>query len=150
MRKCMGWCEWNLMKLECFGQMYLMKAKNNNLNKIILNFHHVLNVVCFLLGNSPVSEFYMPTFRNTLFHLHGRVGIYPPVKMEQTVCSETLTYKIQTPRNYTEESIQQKLLSLPSWISIEVRYVLCLFTSRVSQSTKTLTFGLNQTIYLQE
>jgi hypothetical protein len=25
--------------------------------------------VCFLLGNSPASEFYMPTFRNTLFHL---------------------------------------------------------------------------------
>jgi hypothetical protein len=28
------------------------------------------DVVCFLLGNSLVSEFYMPTFRNTLFHLH--------------------------------------------------------------------------------
>jgi len=27
-------------------------------------------VVHFLLGNSPASEFYMPTFRNTLFHLH--------------------------------------------------------------------------------
>ena len=26
-------------------------------------------VVCFLLGNSPASEFYMPTFWNTLFHL---------------------------------------------------------------------------------
>jgi len=25
-----------------------------------------LYVVCFLLGNSPASEFYMPTFRNTL------------------------------------------------------------------------------------
>jgi len=25
-----------------------------------------LSVVCFLLGNSPASEFYMPTFRNTL------------------------------------------------------------------------------------
>jgi len=23
-------------------------------------------VVCFLLGNSPASEFYIPTFRNTL------------------------------------------------------------------------------------
>jgi len=26
---------------------------------MIPNFHHVLNVVCFLLGNSPVSEFYI-------------------------------------------------------------------------------------------
>jgi 3-methyladenine DNA glycosylase Mpg len=33
---------------------------------LIPNFHHVLNVVCFLLGNSAASEFYMPTFRNTL------------------------------------------------------------------------------------
>jgi hypothetical protein len=32
----------------------------------ISNFCRVLNIVCFLLGNSPASEFYMPTFRNTL------------------------------------------------------------------------------------
>ena len=32
----------------------------------ISKFRPVLNVVCFLLGNSPASEFYMPTFRNTL------------------------------------------------------------------------------------
>ena len=29
--------------------------------------------------------------------------------MEQTECSETLAYKIQTPGNYPEESIQQLL-----------------------------------------
>jgi hypothetical protein len=34
----------------------------------------LLLVVCFLLGNSPESEFYMPKFRNTLFHLHRQVG----------------------------------------------------------------------------
>jgi hypothetical protein len=28
--------------------------------------------VCFLLGNSPAPEFYMPTFRNTLFHLRRK------------------------------------------------------------------------------
>jgi len=32
-------------------------------------------VVCFLLGNSPAPEFYMPTFRNTLFHLHRQVHL---------------------------------------------------------------------------
>jgi hypothetical protein len=26
------------------------------------------------LGNSPASEFYMPTFRNNLFHLYRLVG----------------------------------------------------------------------------
>jgi hypothetical protein len=42
---------------------------------LISNFYHVLNVVCFLLGNSSASECYMPTFRNTLFHLHRRIGV---------------------------------------------------------------------------
>jgi hypothetical protein len=35
------------------------------------------NVVCFLLGNSPSSEFYMPTFRNTLFNLHRQLRDSP-------------------------------------------------------------------------
>jgi len=52
----------------------------------------------------------MPTFRNTLFHLRRRIGIeiyiYPPMKMEETECSETSAYKIQTPANYPEEIIQ--------------------------------------------
>ena len=33
---------------------------------LISNIRPVLNVVCFRLGKSPASEFYMPTFRNTL------------------------------------------------------------------------------------
>jgi hypothetical protein len=32
-------------------------------------------VLYFLFGNSPTSEVYMPTFRNTLFHLHRQVGV---------------------------------------------------------------------------
>jgi len=32
-------------------------------------------VVCFLQGNSPASEFYMLTFRNTLFHLYMQVSV---------------------------------------------------------------------------
>jgi len=41
--------------------------------------------------------------------IHGQVDIlhiYLPMKMEQTECSETSAYKIQTPGNYLEESIQ--------------------------------------------
>jgi hypothetical protein len=45
-----------------------------------------------------------------LYHLHRQIGVefytYPPMKMEQTECSETSAYKIQTPGNYPEESIQ--------------------------------------------
>jgi hypothetical protein len=34
---------------------------------LISNFRRVLNVVSFLLGDSPMSEFYFPTFRNIVF-----------------------------------------------------------------------------------
>ena len=57
-------------------------------------------VLCFLLGNSSASEFYMPTFRNTL---SVPFYIYVPMKMEQTECSETSAYKIQKPGNYPEK-----------------------------------------------
>jgi len=32
----------------------------------ISNFRHVLNIVFLLVYNSPTSEFYVPTFRNTV------------------------------------------------------------------------------------
>jgi len=35
----------------------------------ISNFGRILNAVCFLLGNSPASEVYMLTFRNTVFSI---------------------------------------------------------------------------------
>ena len=65
-------------------------------------------VVCFLLGNSPESEFYMPTFWNTVCSIFiGRqVYTYQPMKVEHTECSETSAYKIQMPGNYPEENIQ--------------------------------------------
>ena len=37
------------------------------LNRLLISsFRRVQNIVCFLLGNSPASDIYMPTFRNTL------------------------------------------------------------------------------------
>jgi len=42
-----------------------------------------------------------PKFSNLVI-----VHTYPPIKMEQAACSETSAYKIQTPGNYPEESIQ--------------------------------------------
>jgi hypothetical protein len=35
----------------------------------ISNFCGVLNVVCFLLGNSPASGFYIPAFRNNVYSI---------------------------------------------------------------------------------
>jgi hypothetical protein len=47
-----------------------VRSTIKNIVFLISNFRRVLNVVCFPLGNSPESEFYMSTFRNTMFHLH--------------------------------------------------------------------------------
>jgi len=35
-------------------------------NLVFKGLSNSIHVVRFLLGNSPASEFYMPTFRNTL------------------------------------------------------------------------------------
>jgi hypothetical protein len=51
-----------------------------------------------LLGDSLVSEFYVPTFRN-LRQFH-------PTKMEETECSDRLAHKIQTSGNHPKERIQ--------------------------------------------
>ena len=80
---------------------------------LISNFRRVLNVVCFLLGNTPTSEFYMPTFRNTLSVPSLQADRYEgsshlPAYEDGTVCTETSAYKIQTPGNYPEESILNK------------------------------------------
>jgi hypothetical protein len=45
---------------------------------LISNSRPVLNIVCFLLGNFPASECYMPTAYKILH-------TYPPMKMEQSV-----------------------------------------------------------------
>jgi hypothetical protein len=69
-----------------------------------------LRVVCFILGYSPASEFCVPTFRNTLFHLHRQVVVgrtQPPACEDGTECSETSAHKIRTPGNNPEESIER-------------------------------------------
>ena len=48
-------------------------------------FRCVVNVVFFLLDDSSASEFYIPTFRNTLFHLH--------ISCEQEVPGNLLGHK---------------------------------------------------------
>ena len=63
----------------------LVRFANNKL--LISNFRRVLNVECFLLGNSLASEFYMLAFRNAPSHLHRQVGMknllqFPPHRGE--------------------------------------------------------------------
>jgi hypothetical protein len=52
--------------------------------------------------SQTLSHINTPTFP-TPVTLHT----YPPMKMEYSLCSETLTFKLQTPVNHPAESIQQ-------------------------------------------
>ena len=52
-------------------KIHKMDSKSPKFTKTTLR-----NVVCFLLGNFPASEFYMPTFRNTLSVPTSQAGRY--------------------------------------------------------------------------
>jgi hypothetical protein len=79
-----------------------------------------------LFSSQTFSLINTPTFSTPVI-LHT----YLPMKMEQTECSEMLAYKIQTPGNYPEESIQhsehdeslksgmEDILDLVSWPEFE-------------------------------
>jgi hypothetical protein len=81
-----------------------------------------------LRGHVPVEKVECPivvyildyiTFKTFHFSfLVHSTHIYLPMKMEQTECSETSAYKLQTPGNYPKESIQQGSgsLSIKCWV----------------------------------
>ena len=73
---------------------------------LISNFRLVLNVVCFLLGNSPAYEFY---YADVLEHSVCSIfiGRYLPAYEDGTEFFKTSAYKLQTPGNYPEEIIHQ-------------------------------------------
>ena len=73
-----------------------MTFRTMHKSRRILTDSKKCEIIRFLLGNYPVSEFYMLMFLHT----------YLPMKMEQTECSEMSPYKIQMPGNYPEERIQ--------------------------------------------
>jgi hypothetical protein len=78
-----------------------------------LFYVHLFLLVCFLLGSSPASEFYMPTFRNTAYE-------------DETECSETSG-------NYPEESIQHT----EHGESLKSRNILICLFALVSTTTAT-------------
>jgi len=67
----------------------------------------------------------MPTFRNTVFHLHRQVPAYENGKE----CSETSAYKIQMPGNYPEENEQHTEHSESLKSRIKMKSVLCILTT---------------------
>jgi hypothetical protein len=75
-----------------FTKNHYMKHGQQNIKNtfLILNFHHVLNIVCILLGIFPASDCDLPTFRN----------------LELTEGSETSANHNLTPGKYPKEYIQ--------------------------------------------
>jgi hypothetical protein len=55
---------------------------------------------------------------------------YSPMKMEQTGCSETLVFKLQTPGNHPEENIQQNLLNFSLPLHIQYRKTAIIYRVR--------------------
>jgi hypothetical protein len=63
----------------------------------------------YLYGKSLAQPIFEPDFsriNNPTFSKLVILHTYPPMKMEQTECSETSAYKIHTPGNYPEGSKQ--------------------------------------------
>jgi hypothetical protein len=78
----------------------------------ILDFKLSLCSECCMLpsGRYTVLCGYTPTFRNILYVPYSRAGSYEEYLLayeDGTGSFETLTFKIQTPGNHPEESIQQ-------------------------------------------
>jgi hypothetical protein len=129
--KCVFWFSLQILP-EIF--LILRRTERVKIKNINWSARKKVSVVCFFLGNFPASEFYMPTFRNTLSVPSSKPGrcrmtklrnigvfiwdvpvypnisqpksfyTYPPMKMEQTWRSKTSAYKIHTPGNYLAEN----------------------------------------------
>jgi len=57
------------------ARVYTSHPHTQHVKFVISNFRRVVNVVPFLVGDSPASEFYVATFRNTVFSIFiGRVN----------------------------------------------------------------------------
>jgi hypothetical protein len=65
----------------------------------------VVNVVFFVLGDSPAFGFYVPTFRNILSIPSSWVVFTRPMKMEPKECCEMSAYKTQKTGYHPKERI---------------------------------------------
>ena len=99
----------NTLPYDCQTKIRHSTADNSTLSSNESNNKRttLYNVVLFLLGDSPWFEFCVDFSEHCLFHLHRWCKHTPPMKMEQTECSETSTHKIQTTGNRPKEIIQQ-------------------------------------------
>jgi len=89
----------------CVSNVPCIESKSNTATSgyLISNFRHVLNAFFWVI----------PRRLNIICRC---IGV--PACEDGTECSETLAYKIQTPGNYPEESIQQHQFILTVQMSV--------------------------------
>jgi hypothetical protein len=90
----------------------------------------IVTVICFLLVNFPASEFYMPTFQNTLFHLHRPIHLwrwnresvtkYQHIKFRYWGISQKKAYNIQNTVKVWNQELLWLLHNLKVWTFILV------------------------------
>jgi hypothetical protein len=85
--------------------VYSASLLHRTLFFLFSEFRRVLNVVFFLLGDSPASEFVCRRFRTL------SVPAYTTYE-DGTVCSETQAHKIHSPGNHPKERVQQQCFCL--------------------------------------
>jgi hypothetical protein len=74
-----------------------------------------LVIVVFGGGAATATEssmVYVRFCKTSILDFKLSTHAYLPVKMEQTDCSETSAYKLQTPGNYPKENIKQRQVLL--------------------------------------
>ena len=117
------WHDWN-RGLAYSTQMYKWRTDDSFLDFKLFSSQN-FSLICTQTFSNPVI-------------LHT----YPPLKMEQKECPETSAYKIQTPWNYPEHSIQHddsvlghsaELCTTEIWLLLN--RVLLLLTSQQAEST---------------
>jgi hypothetical protein len=78
---------------------------NEKILKLISNFRRVLNVICFLLGDSSLNANVLEQSVCSTF-----IGGWVCSTLHYTALHYTLAFKLQMLGNHPEESIQQKIL----------------------------------------
>jgi hypothetical protein len=94
----------------------------------------------------PATEFYMPTFRNTLFHLHRQIGDHLPAYEDGTDSVPKRQHiKFRRRGNYPKENIQHTEHGENLKSRIKEWYLLCLqYTTTCCYNTHLVTTENNK------
>ena len=135
--------------IQCSQSDLFIQTRHENIQSII----HSLVVIRFLVGNSSASEFYMPTFRNTLSVPSSYAGrsTYLRMKTEQTEFFETSAYKSHTPGNCSEGSIKHsergESLESRTYFGYLFRFQLAIFRPKLGTFNEYILIKCTMSLY---